>query len=104
VLFGTYKGTVKTFGFYWANPFYTKTKVSLRARNQNSEKLKVNDLVGNPIEIGAVLVWEVEDTAKAVFGVDNYNRYVEIQSEAAVRSLAGAYAYDNFQDDHVLEV
>lgn len=101
VLFGTYKGTVKTFGFYWANPFYTKTKVSLRARNQNSEKLKVNDLLGNPIEIGAVLVWEVEDTAKAVFGVDNYNRYVEIQSEAAVRSLAGAYAYDNFQDEHI---
>lgn len=101
VLFGTYKGTIKDFGFYWANPFYTKTKVSLRARNQNTEKLKVNDLVGNPIEIGAVLVWEVEDTAKAVFGVDNYNRYVEIQSEAAVRSLAGAYAYDNFQDEHI---
>lgn len=100
VLFGTYKGTVKDFGFYWANPFYTKTKVSLRARNQNSEKLKVNDLVGNPIEIGAVLVWQVEDTSKAIFGVDNYNRYVEIQSEAAVRSLAGAYAYDNFEDEH----
>jgi len=101
VLFGTYKGTIKAYGFYWANPFYTKTKVSLRARNQNTEKLKVNDQVGNPIEIGAVLVWEVEDTAKAVFGVDNYNRYVEIQSEAAVRSLAGAYAYDNFQDEQV---
>ncbi len=104
VLFGTYKGTVKDFGFYWANPFLIKTKVSLRARNQNSEKLKVNDSVGNPIEIGAVLVWQVEDTAKAVFGVDNYNRYVEIQSEAAVRSLAGAYPYDNFQEEHHAEI
>ncbi len=100
VLFGTYKGTVKDFGFYWANPFLTKTKVSLRARNQNSDKLKVNDAVGNPIEIGAVLVWQVEDTFKAVFGVDNYARYVEIQSEAAVRTLAGAYSYDNFDDGH----
>jgi regulator of protease activity HflC (stomatin/prohibitin superfamily) len=100
VLFGTYKGTVKDYGFYWANPFLTKTKVSLRARNQNSEKLKVNDAVGNPIEIGAVLVWQVEDTFKAVFGVDNYARYVEIQSEAAVRTLAGAYSYDNFDDGH----
>ena len=100
VLFGTYKGTVKDYGFYWANPFLTKTKVSLRARNQNSDKLKVNDAVGNPIEIGAVLVWQVEDTFKAVFGVDNYARYVEIQSEAAVRTLAGAYSYDNFDDGH----
>lgn len=100
VLFGTYKGTVKDYGFYWANPFLTKTNVSLRARNQNSEKLKVNDAVGNPIEIGAVLVWQVEDTFKAVFGVDNYARYVEIQSEAAVRTLAGAYSYDNFDDGH----
>lgn len=100
VLFGTYNGTVKDYGFYWANPFYTRTKVSLRARNQNSEKLKVNDAVGNPIEIGAVLVWQVEDTAKAVFSVDNYLRYVEIQSEAAVRTLAGAYPYDNFEDGH----
>lgn len=100
VLFGTYKGTVKDYGFYWANPFLTKTKVSLRARNQNSEKLKVNDAVGNPIEIGAVLVWQVEDTFKAVFGVDNYARNVEIQSEAAVRTLAGAYSYDNFDDGH----
>lgn len=100
VLFGTYNGTVKDYGFYWANPFYSRTKVSLRARNQNSEKLKVNDAVGNPIEIGAVLVWQVEDTAKAVFSVDNYLRYVEIQSEAAVRTLAGAYPYDNFEDGH----
>jgi len=99
VLFGTYKGTVKEFGFFWANPFYTKKKVSLRAMNQNGEKLKVNDKVGNPIEIAAVLVWQVADTSKAVFAVDNYVRYVETQSEAAVRSLAGTYPYDEFEKE-----
>jgi regulator of protease activity HflC (stomatin/prohibitin superfamily) len=97
VLFGTYKGTVKEFGFFWANPFYTKKKVSLRAMNQNGEKLKVNDKVGNPIEIAAVLVWQVADTSKASFAVDNYVKYVETQSEAAVRSLAGTYPYDEFE-------
>lgn len=97
ILFGTYHGTVKDFGFFWANPFFTKKKVSLRAMNLNSEKLKVNDMMGNPIEIAAVLVWQVADTAKAVFAVDNYVRYVEIQSEAAVRTLASTYPYDEFE-------
>jgi len=97
ILFGTYHGTVKEFGFFWANPFFTKKKVSLRAMNLNSEKLKVNDMMGNPIEIAAVIVWQVADTAKAVFEVDNYARYVEIQSEAAVRTLASTYPYDEFE-------
>lgn len=97
ILFGTYHGTVKDFGFFWANPFFTKKRVSLRAMNLNSEKLKVNDMMGNPIEIAAVLVWQVADTAKAVFAVDNYVRYVEIQSEAAVRTLASTYPYDEFE-------
>jgi regulator of protease activity HflC (stomatin/prohibitin superfamily) len=100
VLFGTYKGTVKRNGFCWANPFYTKRKVTLRARNLNGSKLKVNDRAGNPIEIAAVVVWQVEDTYRASFDVDHYEDYVVIQSEAAVRHLAGAYPYDNFDDDH----
>jgi len=99
VLFGTYKGTVKANGFYWANPFYTKKKITLRARNLNGEKLKVNDKAGNPIEIAAVVVWQVEDTFKASFDVDDYEHYVIVQSEAAIRHLAGAYAYDTFEDD-----
>lgn len=98
-LFGEYKGTLKKNGFYWLNPFYLKKKISLRARNFNSELLKVNDKLGNPIMIGIVLVWKVEDTFKAAFQVDDYNRFVEIQSESAVRKLAGHYAYDNFDDD-----
>lgn len=99
VLFGTYKGTVKINGFYWANPFYTKQKITQRARNLNGEKLKVNDMAGNPIEIAAVVVWQVEDTFKACFDVDRYESYVVVQSEAAVRHLAGAYPYDTFEDD-----
>jgi len=99
VLFGIYKGTVKTNGFYWANPFYSKRKITLRARNLNGEQLKVNDRLGNPIEIAAVVVWQVEDTFKASFEVDNYEDYVVIQSEAAIRHLAGAYPYDTF-DEH----
>jgi len=99
VLFGTYKGTVKTNGFFWANPFYVKKKITLRARNLNGEKIKVNDKAGNPIQIAAVVVWQVEDTYKASFEVDNYEHYVVVQSEAAVRHLAGAYPYDTF-DDH----
>jgi regulator of protease activity HflC (stomatin/prohibitin superfamily) len=99
VLFGTYKGTVKENGFCWANPFYTKKKITLRARNLNGEKLKVNDKAGNPIEIAAVVVWQVEDTYKASFDVDDYEHYVIVQSEAAVRHLAGAYSYDTFEDD-----
>jgi len=98
-LFGAYKGTLKNNGFYWLNPFYAKKKISLRARNFNSELLKVNDKLGNPIMIGIVLVWKVEETFKAAFQVDDYNRFVEIQSESAVRKLAGHYAYDNFDDE-----
>ena len=98
-LFGEYKGTLKRNGFYWINPFFVKKKISLRARNFNSELLKVNDKLGNPIMIGIVLVWKVEETYKAAFQVDDYNRFVEIQSESAVRKLAGHYAYDNFDDE-----
>jgi regulator of protease activity HflC (stomatin/prohibitin superfamily) len=97
-LFGAYKGTLKQNGFYWLNPFLMKKKISLRARNFNSELLKVNDKLGNPINIGIVLVWKVEETFKASFQVDDYMRFVEIQSESAVRKLAGHYAYDNFDD------
>ncbi len=99
VLFGRYKGTVKTNGFFWANPFYVKRKITLRARNLNGEKLKVNDKGGNPIQIAAVVVWQVADTHKASFDVDDYEHYVVVQSEAAVRHLAGAYPYDTFEDD-----
>lgn len=99
VLFGDYKGTVKTNGFFWVNPFYTKMSISLRARNFDSEKIKVNDKVGNPIQIGVILVWQVRDTYKAAFDVDNYENFVRIQSDAAVRRLAGLYAYDNFDND-----
>ncbi len=96
VLFGSYAGTVKQNGFCWANPFYVKKKVTLRARNLNGEKIKVNDKTGNPIEIAAVLVWQVADTFRASFDVDNYEHYVNVQSEAAVRHLAGSYPYDTF--------
>lgn len=99
ILFGAYKGTIKVNGFYWLNPFLVKKKVSLRARNLNSDPLKVNDKLGNPIMIGIVLVWKVEDTFKAAFGVDDYAHFVQIQSESAVRKLAGHYAYDNFDDE-----
>jgi regulator of protease activity HflC (stomatin/prohibitin superfamily) len=100
VLFGEYKGTVKLAGFWWANPFFTKKKISLRARNMNGEKIKVNDAIGNPIEIAAVIVWQVTDTCKALFEVENYESYVSTQSEAAVRQLAGVYPYDYSDDDH----
>jgi regulator of protease activity HflC (stomatin/prohibitin superfamily) len=128
ILFGDYKGTVRSSGFYWANPFYSRsrgssgqkrapvgraghatpgaaiaaqlsnqlsTKVSLRAHNFNSETLKVNDKRGNPVEIAAVVVWRVKNTAQAVFDVDDYKSYVEVQSESAIRSIASRYAYDN---------
>ena len=95
ILFGAYKGTVRQSGFWWSNPFYAKfEKMSLRAYNFNSEKLKVNDKHGNPIEIAAVIVWRVTDTAQAMFDVADYNRYVNIQSESAIRHLASSYAYD----------
>ncbi|MFO7258843.1 MAG: SPFH domain-containing protein [Bacteroidota bacterium] len=99
VLFGEYKGTVKKNGFFWVNPFFSKRAISLRARNFDSEKIKVNDKVGNPIQIGVILVWQVEDTFKAAFEVDNYENFVRIQSDAAVRRLAGMYPYDNFDDE-----
>ena len=87
-LFGDYVGTVKTPGLRWANPFYTKKRISLRVRNFESTKLKVNDNDGNPIEIAAVVVWRVVDTAEAVFEVDDYQNFVKVQTEAAVRNLA----------------
>ncbi|NQU87695.1 MAG: SPFH domain-containing protein [Mariniphaga sp.] len=99
VLFGAYKGSIKTNGFYWVNPFFMKKKFSLRARNFDSEPIKVNDKLGNPIMIGLVLVWKVEDTYKAAFGVDEYEHFVVVQSEAALRKLAGIYAYDNIEDE-----
>jgi regulator of protease activity HflC (stomatin/prohibitin superfamily) len=98
VLFGRYAGTVKASGFHWANPFYSKTRVSQRARNLNPEKIKVNDSRGNPIEIAAVVVWRVVDTAQAVFDVDEFVHYVTVQSESALRHLASAYPYDTSED------
>ena len=98
-LFGNYVGTVKKDGFFWVNPFTIKRKVSLRAYNLNGQQLKVNDSVGNPIEIAAVIVWQVKDTASAVFAVENYLQYVNIQSEAAVRHLANSFPYDNMEDE-----
>ncbi len=98
VLFGHYVGTDKTSGFRWANPFYKKLKmkVSLRARNLNMKPIKVNDLRGNPIEIAAVVVWNVANTAEALFDVDDFDHYVEVQSESALRHLAMAYPYDEY--------
>ncbi len=97
-LFGKYVGTVKTPGLRWANPFYTKKRVSLRVRNFESGRLKVNDLDGNPIEIAAVVVWKVVDTAEALFQVDDYENYVHVQTESAVRNLATSYPYDAHQE------
>lgn len=100
VLFGSYTGTVKTNGFFWVNPFYTRKKISLRARNNESQPIKVNDKLGNPVMIGVVLVWKVEDTYSAAFEVDNYEMFVRMQSESAIRKLAGTYPYDTFDDAH----
>jgi regulator of protease activity HflC (stomatin/prohibitin superfamily) len=97
-LFGAYRGTAREHGLRWANPFYTKKRISLRVRNFESGKLKVNDTDGNPIEIAAVVVWRVVDTAEAVFEVDEYEHYVKVQSEAAVRNLATRYPYDTHED------
>lgn len=118
ILFGAYRGTVRQSGFCWANPFYTRdgsigrarlgnlptsrnTRLSLRARNFNSEKLKVNDKRGNPIQIAAVVVWRVADTARAVFDVDNFESYVQIQSESAIRHIASLYSYDPSEDEEL---
>src|SRR5687767_14094955 len=100
-LFGDYVGTVKIAGLRWANPFYTKRRISLRVRNFESTKLKVNDNEGNPIEIAAVVVWQVVDTAEAVFQVDDYNNYVKVQSESALRNLATSYTYDTHDDSQM---
>jgi regulator of protease activity HflC (stomatin/prohibitin superfamily) len=94
-VFGRYTGTVREQGFRWVNPFTTKRRVSLRVRNFETSKLKVNDLDGNPIEIAAVVVWQVVDTAEAVFQVDNYENFVQVQSESALRTMATSYAYDS---------
>jgi regulator of protease activity HflC (stomatin/prohibitin superfamily) len=104
ILFGEYKGTVKDYGFFWANPFLIKKNVSLRARNLNGATLKVNDKLGNPIDIAAVIVWQVKDTAKATLEVDDYQQFVIIQSEAAVRHLANSFPYDTFDEDHEPEL
>ena len=98
-LFGKYIGTVKDNGFFWANPFYGKVAISLRARNFESERVKVNDKRGNPILISVITVWRVRDTYKAAFEVDDYASFVKLQSDAAVRNLAGQYSYDNFDDN-----
>jgi regulator of protease activity HflC (stomatin/prohibitin superfamily) len=98
-LFGAYAGTVKTAGFKWANPLYTKRRISLRVRNFESGRLKVNDIDGNPIEIAAVVVWRVIETAEASFEVDDYEHYVKVQSEAALRNMTTHYPYDAHQDD-----
>ena len=103
-LFGEYKGTVVESGFWHTNPFYTKQKISLRTRNFDGEKLKVNDERGNPVEISAVVVWRVSDTAKAVFDVDDYQHFVKVQSESALRHIAKDYPYDRGENDAEDEV
>lgn len=99
LLFGEYVGTINKNGFYWVNPLYAQKKISLRASNFDSERLKVNDKLGNPIMISTILVWRVKDTYKAAFDVDNYENFVRVQTDAAVRKLASMYPYDNFADD-----
>jgi len=100
-LFGAYRGTVRTPGLRWASPFYTKRQVSLRVRNFESGRLKVNDLDGNPIEIASVVVWRVVDTAEAMFEVENFENYVKVQTESAIRNLASRYPYDSHDDEKV---
>lgn len=103
-LFGEYRGTDRSEGLRWANPLYTKRKISLRARNLNTPTLKVNDKRGNPVEIGVVVVWRVQDTVKAVFDVDDFERFVKVQAEAAVRHLAAQYAYDHGDENQADEI
>jgi len=98
--FGNYVGTAKMDGLFFVNPLYTKQKISLRAENLQGQTLKVNDKMGNPIEIGAVVVWQVGDTYKAAYEVEDYEGYVKVQSEAAVRHLANSFPYDNLEDEH----
>ncbi len=101
ILFGTYVGSVRSSGWWWTNPFITRKKISLRARSLNGERLKVNDQHGNPVEIAAVVVWKVRDTAQATFDVDDYERFVTVQSETAVRHLASSYPYDDYETDGI---
>ena len=101
--FGKYVGTCRDHGLRWTNPFYTKKTVTLRIRNFESSKLKVNDIEGSPIEIGAIAVWYVHDTAEAVFNVDDYENFVKVQSEAALRQMATSYPYD-LHDDHTISL
>ncbi len=103
LLFGKYMGTIKKNGLFWVNPFYSKRKISLRASNFDSERLKVNDKLGNPIMISTILVWRVTDTYKAAFDVDDYQNFVRVQTDAAVRKLASMYPYDNFADEGLVE-
>ena len=103
LLFGKYIGTIKTNGLFWANPLYKKRRISLRASNFDSERLKENDKLGNPIMISTILVWRVTNTHKAAFDVDNYENFVRVQTDAAVRKLASMYPYDNFADEGVTE-
>jgi len=100
-LFGKYAGTIKENGFHWVNPFFMRKKVSLRAQNFDSDKIKVNDKLGNPIQISVILVWQVNNTYKAVFEVNDYEAFVRVQTDSAVRKLAGLYPYDNFDDEEV---
>lgn len=99
LLFGKYEGTVKANGFFWVNPFMTKKKISLRVRNFENKPLKVNDKIGNPVMVGTIVVWQVEDTFKATFDVEDYENFVHLQTDAAVRKMAGLYPYDNFEDE-----
>jgi hypothetical protein len=101
ILFGAYRGTVRESGWHWTNPLNTKKRISLRARNLNGDKLKVNDKQGNPIEIAAVVVWRVQDTFQASFDVERFEEYVRIQSESAVRHLANCFAYDHGEANEI---
>jgi len=99
LLFGAYRGSIRESGLFWVNPFYKRINVSLRARNFESEKEKVNDKLGNPVMISVILVWKVKDTYKASFAVDDYTNFIRIQTDSAVRKLAATYAYDHFEDE-----
>jgi hypothetical protein len=101
ILFGSYVGSVRSSGWWWTNPFITRKKLSLRARSLNGERIKVNDQHGNPVEIAAVVVWKVRDSAQATFDVDDYERFVTVQSETAVRHLASSYPYDDYESDGI---
>jgi regulator of protease activity HflC (stomatin/prohibitin superfamily) len=100
LLFGDYKGTVKASGFFWVNPFMTKKKISLRVRNFENKPVKVNDKIGNPVMIGTIVVWQVDDTFKSTFDVDDYENFVHLQSDAAIRKMAGLYPYDDFEAEN----